>query len=105
MAKSNRQNTAEATYKDTIQKLKAVCRNQQKELARLRKELDRREDVSDDYKELLNDPVLDVQVCSTLGTHCPQCSATVSKVVIGKFSLTRCNSCDWRIRKDLLNEV
>lgn len=84
--------------KDAIRELKAINRSQQKELARLRKELDRRQDLSDDYKEALM--IADEATKATKESkksNCPDCG---SRVQVGEFILT-CTGCNWRKRKNV----
>ena len=99
MGKTRRQDTAETTLKETIRELKSINRGQQKEIARLRKELDRRQDLSDDYQELLSETDGQKQAIRNAPQNCPKCSADVQASPIGKFLLVTCKECDWRQRK------
>lgn len=101
MGKAKRCDTATDNPKATIQKLKAICRGQQKEIARLRKELDRREDVGEDYKELLLEAEESpkVPLSGTL-CLCPKCGNGTQATDLGaNIKLLRCVQCDWRTTK------
>lgn len=100
MGKTRRQNTqAERTDRNLIKKLKDELKRQKKEITQLKKELDRRTDVSSDYKELLAETEEMNKVNTPNEERCPECSSPVLAREIGKFVLTRCTSCMWRKRK------
>ncbi len=91
-----------STEQNTIKKLKHELKEKDKEISRLKKELRRRDDVSEDYHALL-DEVDDTDRRPTgiesKSDGCPKCFALATKTNIGKFVLVRCTNCDWRQRK------
>jgi uncharacterized protein YlxW (UPF0749 family) len=98
MGKTKRQDmSTERVERNLIKRLKEMVKSQQKELNKLKKELNRREDVSEEYKELLNETAPKYEVDSRL--ECPKCFATAVIIDLGRFKLYRCNMCDWRQKK------
>lgn len=99
MGKTKRQNTSpESSDRKLIHELKSIVRHQQKEIAKLRKELQVRDDVSEDYKELLNSSTEPVDN-RPYGKRCPKCDTAIDTIPLGKFNLLRCQKCDWRVRQ------
>lgn len=94
--KSNRQNTRETTEKDQIQDMRAIISEQKKEIQRLRRELNRRENVSEDYKELLHEVDLEPQQYHKKD-YCPECGKGILKVVdLGIRRIIRCSICEYK---------
>lgn len=99
MGKSHRSDTkSERSQNELIQKLKSTIQKLEKEVRQLRRELGRRFDVSEDYKELLEET--EIPTISKKKTHhCPQCSFPTLEIDLGKFVILKCNECSWRARK------
>lgn len=99
MGKGHRQDTkTEKTQSDLIRKLKTVIRKMEKELSQLRRELNRRGDVSEDYRELLEET--EMPIVHTKKTHpCPKCESETAEIDLGKFIILKCQECSWRARK------
>lgn len=81
---------------DTIRTLKSIIRNQQKEIASLKKELNKLEAniPEDEYEQEEH-----VQQRESIPPSCPKCGAAALETPIGKFTLQRCTRCTWRARK------
>lgn len=90
---------AKGSRDDVVKKLKEILREQNREIARLKKELGRREDVSEEYKDLLKECDSMPIPTQTNKDLCPKCSSPSKSVPIGKFILIRCTVCKWRTRK------
>lgn len=97
VGKSKHSNDQEPTERAIVQDMRAVVRKLKKENERLRKELGRRGDVSEEYSELLQEvDQLD------LPTHqkkdaCPVCgTGTISNVDLGPRKFVSCSACKYR---------
>jgi hypothetical protein len=100
MGKGRRQDlSSERSEKGRIQKLNEIIRAQKRKIAALERELNRRSDVSDDYRELLQEVDAEPAPTPKKKLTCPKCGKDVVEAPIGVFTLERCTSCDWRKRR------
>lgn len=106
MSKSQRQDlSSERNDRLTIQKLKEIIRDQRKEIARLEKELNRRQDVSENYRDLLEEEqARTVAAKPKPSSTCPECGAATFEVPIGQALLIRCTDRKCKFRKRTGNQ-
>lgn len=103
MAKSRRQDTrSEKNERDLIQKLKAMIRGKDKEIARLRKELGKRAELTEAYQEIIDAEVSrEIEQKKSEKKNCPKCGSDTEEAPLGKFVLETCTGtrCSWRKRR------
>ena len=92
--RSQRSDSKEESKRDEIQKLKAIVRNQRKQIQKLRRELGRRSDIADDYQELLNEVESTDTIESAKGELCEKCyRGRLESIDLGARILLLCKQC------------
>lgn len=79
-----------------IKKLKERLRSVERDLAKALKDLERRANVEEDYKELLNESRDEKETLTTKGESCPQCHSPVEVFNLGPKNWLSCTNCKWR---------